>query len=163
MVAPHPEHGTGGGGVQALQTLLEVMVTLTRTDLKEAEYDPSDGKERLHGLLDPEIGCKGLGVGVVGCVPVHESIWSKYAPAALEWALSVLPDQEWYKGPGLQATVDKMVEDGLLGLGTAPCKSQFKACVKQNNAAEGALIVDPQRLNSLLLPTAFVVDFTLCL
>ena len=46
----------GGVFLQMVTVVMEVLITLTRTDLEELEYDPYDGVERPPGRLDPAVG-----------------------------------------------------------------------------------------------------------
>ena len=67
MGAANPQSCMGGGGVPTTVTvILEVLVTLTKTDLAEEEYEPYDGAERPPGKMDPTVGEKGLGLACRG-------------------------------------------------------------------------------------------------
>ena len=155
--------------LQTVAVIMEVPITLTRTNLAEEEYHPYDGVERPPGRLDPTVGEKGL--GLAGCVPVPRDIWDKHAPISLDWALRVLHDQGHSNDPGVHALAGRMAQDGLLGVRLDPCPSQFRAFAKSRNATKGAPIADLRELNSLLpkplpfkLPSLGQLDslFSLC-
>ena len=155
--------------LQTVTFMMEVLITLTRIDPAEEEYDPYDGVEHPPGRLDPTAGEKGL--GMAGCVPVPRDIWDKHAPVSLDWALRVLPDQGHSHDPGLHALAGRMARDGMLGVKLDPCRSQFRAFANSKNATKGALIADLRELNSLLpkplpfkLPSLGQLDslFSLC-
>ena len=57
--------------------LMEVMVTLTQTDIEEDDCDPYDGEDRPSGPLDSSVGAKGL--GTAGCVPGPQHLWERFA------------------------------------------------------------------------------------
>ena len=67
--------------MQTVTVVLEALVTLTGTDLAEAEYDPYDGVERPRGKLDAAGGEKGP--VMAGCVPLPNDIWDKHTPMSL--------------------------------------------------------------------------------
>ena len=73
-----------------LAVVLEMLVTLTRCDLEEEDYDPNDGLDRPQGPLDPSIATNGL--DEAGSVHVPYDIWQKHAPTGLRWALTNLLD-----------------------------------------------------------------------
>ena len=159
----------GGTFLQTVIVVLEVLVTLTRTDLAEEEYDPYDGVERPPGKQDPPIGEKSL--GTASCVPVPSDICDKHAPVSLDWALRVLPDQGHRRDSGLHALAGGVARDGLLGVKPDPCPSQFRVFAKSRNATKGALLGDLPELTSLLpkplpfkLPSLRQLDslFSLC-
>ena len=139
-----------GGVIQDVQTMvLEVLVTLTRCDLEEEDYDPYDGFNRPSGPLDP--GFAGKGLGEAGSVHVPLDIWNKHAPMSLRWALDALPDQGETKDPGLAALAHRMCEDGLIHRDEEGTKSCLKAFAKAKNAEKGALIANLPVLNSPLV------------
>ena len=94
--------GGGGGGViqDVLAVVLEVLVTLTRCDLEEEDYDPYDGSDTPSSPLD--LGIAGKGLGEAESVHVPLDIWNEHAPMSLRWALDALPDQGETRDRGWQ-------------------------------------------------------------
>ena len=138
----------GGTIHETLPIVLEILVTLTRCDIDEEDYDPYDGTDRPNGPLDPGVAANGL--GEAGCVPVPPDIWEKHAPKGLEWALRQIPDQGCTWDPGLAAMAERMCADGLLNRDLQGGPSNLKAFAKPKNATKGALIADLRALNALL-------------
>ena len=79
----------GGMFLETANLILEVLVTLTRTDIEEDDYDPYDGVDRRRGARDPVVGA--IGLGLAGCVPMPLDLWKRRVLLALEWALQALP------------------------------------------------------------------------
>ena len=102
----------GGTIHETLPVVLEILVTLTRCDIDEEDYDPFDGTDRPNGPLDPGVAANGL--GEAGCVPVPPDVWEMHAPKSLEWALRQIPNQARTWDPGLAAVAERMCADGLL-------------------------------------------------
>ena len=105
--------GTRPVGPRArIRVVLEMLVTLTRCDLEEEDYDLYDGSNRPSGPLDPNIA--GRGLGEAGSVHALFDIWKKHAPTSLKWALDELPDQAETRDPGLAALAHRMCEDDII-------------------------------------------------
>ena len=132
------------------------MVVGCLTELAEKGIDPEDedscysNKEEQEGV-DPTVAARGL--GLVGCVPLQSTLWSRYVPSNIQAKYREWKERSEGVGPsdgvGVREMLDALVRDGALskrdGMGVASGKAQVRpkssekcafilSCAKQNES-----------------------------